>query len=127
MELPVGELRRADSDDLAQPLGVRELRTDSSQLPSAGPSSCIYEKILYAFSKVIAMRTTVTSRGQTVVPAKIRKDHQIHPQTQLEWIDDGETIRVVPIPLDTIRAAKGISKGLRRRLIKEREQERQRG
>jgi len=76
---------------------------------------------------VIAMRTTVTSRGQTVVPAKIRKDHQIHPQTQLEWIDDGETIRVVPIPLDTIRAAKGISKGLRRRLIKEREQERQRG
>ena len=72
------------------------------------------------------MRTTVTSRGQTVVPAKIRKDRQIRPQTQLEWIDDGETIRVVPIPPDPIRAAKGISKGLRRRLLKEREWERQR-
>ena len=73
------------------------------------------------------MRTTVTSRGQTVVPAKIRKDHQIHPQTQLEWIDDGETIRVVPLPSDTIRLAKGLSKGLHQKLLKERGQERRRG
>ena len=36
------------------------------------------------------MKTTVTSRGQTVVPARIREDHQIGSQTQLEWIDDGE-------------------------------------
>jgi len=28
------------------------------------------------------MKTTVTARGQTVVPAKIRKDHQISAQTQ---------------------------------------------
>jgi AbrB family looped-hinge helix DNA binding protein len=73
------------------------------------------------------MRTTVTSRGQTVVPARIRKDHQIHPQTQLEWIDDGETIRVVPLPLDPIRAAKGLTQGLHQKLLKERERERQRG
>jgi bifunctional DNA-binding transcriptional regulator/antitoxin component of YhaV-PrlF toxin-antitoxin module len=32
------------------------------------------------------MKTTVTARGQTVVPAKIRKDHQIGSQTQLEWM-----------------------------------------
>lgn len=73
------------------------------------------------------MRTTVTSRGQTVVPAKIRKDHHIAPQTQLEWIDDGETIRVVPLPPDSIRAAKGLTKGLHQKLLKEREWERQRG
>ncbi len=73
------------------------------------------------------MRTTVTSRGQTVVPAKIRKDHQIGLQTQLEWIDDGETIRVVPLPPDTIRAGKGMTKGLHKRLLEEREWERQRG
>ncbi len=72
------------------------------------------------------MRTTVTSRGQTVVPAKIRKDHKIRPQTQLEWIDDGQTIRVVPIPPDPVRAAKGSSQGLRRRLLQEREWERKR-
>lgn len=73
------------------------------------------------------MRTKVTSRGQTVVPAKIRKDHQILPQAQLEWIDDGETIRVIPIPADPIRASKGSSKGLHQRLLRERELERQRG
>lgn len=72
------------------------------------------------------MRTTVTVRGQTVVPAKIRKAHHIGPNTQLEWIDDGETIRVVPLPIDAIRAAKGRTKGLRRKLLEAREQERQR-
>ena len=72
------------------------------------------------------MKTTVTQRGQTVVPAKIRKDHQIGPQTQLEWIDDGTTIRVVPLPPDTIRAAKGLSQGLHQRLLEERARERQR-
>jgi len=73
------------------------------------------------------MRTTVTSQGQTVVPAKIRRDHQTDPRTELEWIDDGETIRVVSIPRDSIRAAKGISKGLRKRWLNEREREQQRG
>jgi len=72
------------------------------------------------------MKTTVTERGQTVVPAKIRKDHGIGPQTQLEWIDDGHTIRVVPIPADPIRAAKGTSRGLSRRLLEERAAERTR-
>lgn len=72
------------------------------------------------------MRTTMTSRGQTVIPAKIRKAHQMRPKMQLEWIDDGQTIRVVPIPADPIRAARGASRGLRRRLMNERELERQR-
>jgi bifunctional DNA-binding transcriptional regulator/antitoxin component of YhaV-PrlF toxin-antitoxin module len=88
--------------------------------------SCIFKKNLVLSSKVIAMRTTITSRGQTVVPAKIRKDHQIHPPMQLEWIDDGETIRVVPIPRDPIRAAKGSSRGLRQGLLRERGWERRR-
>jgi AbrB family looped-hinge helix DNA binding protein len=73
------------------------------------------------------MKTTVTTRGQTVVPAKIRKNHHITPSTQLEWIDDGETIRVVPLPSDAIRAARGITRGARQKLLKERERERQRG
>jgi len=73
------------------------------------------------------MKTTVTARGQMVVPAKIRKDHQIGSHTQLEWIDNGETIRVVPLPVDTIRAAKGISRGLRQKLLEGRALERRRG
>jgi AbrB family looped-hinge helix DNA binding protein len=81
------------------------------------------KKILYG----AGMKTTVTERGQTVVPAKIRRDHGIAPQTRLEWIDDGHTIRVVPVPADPIRAAKGISTGLGRRLLEERARERARG
>lgn len=73
------------------------------------------------------MRTTVTERGQTVVPAKIRRDHGIASQTRLEWIDDGHTIRVVPVLGDPIRAAKGISRGLGQKLLEERRRERARG
>ena len=73
------------------------------------------------------MRTTMTSRGQTVVPAKIRREHGIQPQTQLEWIDDGQTIRVVPIPEDPIRAAKRPGGKLTTHLLRERELERNRG
>jgi bifunctional DNA-binding transcriptional regulator/antitoxin component of YhaV-PrlF toxin-antitoxin module len=72
------------------------------------------------------MRTVITAQGRTVVPAKIRNDHQLRSPMQLEWIDDGETIRVVPIPADSIRAAKGSSKGLYQRLMRERRRERQR-
>lgn len=70
------------------------------------------------------MRTTVTSRGQTVVPARIRKDHAIQPETRLEWIDDGETIRVVPIPTDPIGAAIGTTHRLGEKLLVERRQNR---
>ena len=68
------------------------------------------------------MKTTGTARGQTVIPAKIRKDHQIRTLSKLEWINDGDTIRVVPLPPDPIQSAKGISKWLHQRLMKEREQ-----
>ncbi len=70
------------------------------------------------------MRTTVTERGQTVVPARIRRDHGIATSTRLEWIDDGRSIRVVPIPPDPIAAARGSSKGLGTRLREVRAHER---
>jgi bifunctional DNA-binding transcriptional regulator/antitoxin component of YhaV-PrlF toxin-antitoxin module len=87
----------------------------------------MYKNILYGPPEVIAMKTTVTARGQTVVPARIRKDHQIGSHTQLKWIDNGEIIRVVPLPADTMRASKGISRGLRQKLLEERALERRRG
>lgn len=73
------------------------------------------------------MQSTVTSRGQTVVPAKIRRDHDIVPQTRLEWIDDGRTIRVVPVAEDPVKAAEGSTRGLGARLRAERERERELG
>jgi len=73
------------------------------------------------------MKTTVTSRGQTVIPAKLRRAHKITSRTRMEWIDDGQTIRVVPLPDDPIAAARGTAKGLRVALLRDRQRERQRG
>jgi bifunctional DNA-binding transcriptional regulator/antitoxin component of YhaV-PrlF toxin-antitoxin module len=73
------------------------------------------------------MKTKVTARGQTVIPAKLRRAHRITSQTKLEWVDDGQTIRVVPIPEDPIAAARGASKGLRSTLVTDRKRERRRG
>jgi AbrB family looped-hinge helix DNA binding protein len=41
------------------------------------------------------MHTSVNKRGQTVIPAPIRKRHRIQEGDRLAWLDDGETIRVL--------------------------------
>jgi bifunctional DNA-binding transcriptional regulator/antitoxin component of YhaV-PrlF toxin-antitoxin module len=73
------------------------------------------------------MKTVVSDSGETAIPEKIRRDHGIQTRSHLEWIDDGHTIRVVPIPGDPIRAAKGATRGLTHRLLSERARERERG
>ena len=57
------------------------------------------------------MQTMVTKRGQTVIPAAIRRRHHILDGAKLVWIDDLQTIRVVPVPADPIAALKGSAKG----------------
>ena len=46
------------------------------------------------------MRTTMTKRAQTVVPAALRERYNIKGGDFLEWIDDGKIIKVIPIPAD---------------------------
>ena len=74
------------------------------------------------------MITAVTRRGQTVVPAEIRKRFHIQSNAKLEWLTDGETIRVIPLPTDPIRGARGLAKGkgLMHALMETRKQERDR-
>ncbi len=71
------------------------------------------------------MRSTVTKRGQTVIPAPIRKKYRIEKGTTLLWIDTGENIRVVPLPKDPLKALKGIAKGenLGKKLLRERKRD----
>lgn len=38
---------------------------------------------------------TLTAKGQIVIPAEIRARHQLTPGTQLEFVDEGGTIRLV--------------------------------
>ncbi|MEM3101674.1 MAG: AbrB/MazE/SpoVT family DNA-binding domain-containing protein [Candidatus Nitrosotenuis sp.] len=75
------------------------------------------------------MKSTVTVRGQTAIPAAIRRKYNIRPKTKLEWIDDGHTISVLPIPQDSIKALKGKFKDadLLNALLESRKEERKRG
>ena len=59
------------------------------------------------------MTSTVTIRGQTAIPASIRRQFKITAHTRLEWIDDGHSITVVPVPRDPILALQGKYKNSR--------------
>jgi AbrB family looped-hinge helix DNA binding protein len=72
------------------------------------------------------MRTKISKRGQISVPSKIRKQLRIGPETTLEWIVEGATARVIPVPADPVRAFRGSGKkGLVKQLLKDRRRERQ--
>jgi len=73
------------------------------------------------------MRTKLTKRGQVSVPSQVRKKLKITPETELEWVVEGNSVRVIPIPPDPVKAFRGSGKkGMLRRLLKERRQDRDR-
>lgn len=74
------------------------------------------------------MQTSVTKRGQTVIPALIRKRYQIHEGDRLVWLDDGQVIKVIPVPADPVRALRGRGRGekLIQKLYDSRQEERER-
>jgi AbrB family looped-hinge helix DNA binding protein len=55
--------------------------------------------------------TTVIRRGRTSIPAAIRRRHDIKEGDHVAWVDDGETIRIVPVPSDPIRVLRGSGRG----------------
>ena len=75
----------------------------------------------------VSVRTKVTKRGQVSVPAEVRKKLQIGPSTELEWVVEGTTVRVIPLPVDPVKAFRGSGKkGMVQRLLRERRLDRQR-
>jgi AbrB family looped-hinge helix DNA binding protein len=67
------------------------------------------------------MRTKVSSRGQVSVPSEVRRKLQIGPNTTLEWVIEGATARVIPLPDDPVAAFRGSGrKGITKKLLAER-------
>lgn len=67
------------------------------------------------------MQSKITERGQTVVPAEIRKLFHLTPSDRLEWIVDADGIRVLPVRSDPIAAFRGRGiGGATKRLLAER-------
>jgi AbrB family looped-hinge helix DNA binding protein len=57
------------------------------------------------------MRSTITARGQTVVPAPVRKRFHLGPADRLEWVVEGDRILVVPVRTNPTAAFRGRGKG----------------
>jgi AbrB family looped-hinge helix DNA binding protein len=73
------------------------------------------------------MRSTITARGQTVIPAAIRRRFHLGPADRIEWVVDGNDIRIVPVKQDPISAFRGQGKGGgTARLIEDRRRDRDR-
>jgi AbrB family looped-hinge helix DNA binding protein len=73
------------------------------------------------------VRSTITQRGQTVIPAEIRRRFNLTPAQRLEWIVEPDGIRVVPVASDPIAAFRGRGKGgSTARLVQDRREERER-
>jgi len=84
---------------------------------------CYFAKNVIHFE--VLRRSTITERGQAVVPAEIRRMFHLKPSDRLEWFVGPAGIRVVPVTDDPIAAFRGKGQGGgTSRLLKERAHDR---
>ena len=57
------------------------------------------------------MKTYVSTKGQLVIPAELRRKYGIKPGTRVEIIDRGDQIVLQPITEEYVRKLRGSLKG----------------
>ena len=74
----------------------------------------------------MTIKTTISKRWQTAVPADICKRYGIKAGQKIAWLDLGNMITIMPVPKNPVRAFRGSSKDLLKTLLTERRKERER-
>lgn len=57
------------------------------------------------------IKSSVSTKGQLVIPYKLRKKYGIKPHTIIRWIDTGQGLMLIPLTEDPISSSKGMLKG----------------
>lgn len=76
------------------------------------------------------MNVTISEKGWVVIPAHLRKKYNLRPGSQVQVVDYGGVLALVPTLEDPIRLAAGMLKGRRSltaALVAEHRQEKARG
>lgn len=55
------------------------------------------------------MKTIISERGQTVIPAQIRRQFGLKSGQQPQWVSNGDIIYVIPVSKDAVKAFRGSS------------------
>lgn len=69
--------------------------------------------------------STVTSKGQIVIPSRIRKKFGIRQGTKIHFVEKTNEIRIVPVTTEMIKSNFGIL-GTKGKLLKELKEEKKR-
>lgn len=74
------------------------------------------------------MVVKVSVKGQTVIPAELRRRYGIEPNSKVEFVDTGKEIILIPLPKGDVRKnSYGVLKGVSSKdLISYRREERKR-
>ena len=74
------------------------------------------------------LSSRVTSKGQVVIPKKLREKYGIRSATAIRWIEKDQGILMVPESEDPIVAARGMLKGsgILKAYLKEKKREKKR-
>jgi bifunctional DNA-binding transcriptional regulator/antitoxin component of YhaV-PrlF toxin-antitoxin module len=57
------------------------------------------------------IESSVSTRGQLVIPYKLRKKYGIKPNSVMKWIDTGQCLILIPQGDDPVASSRGMLKG----------------